>query len=128
VELKSDGPGADVSALRESLPDEGEIADVADVFSLLGDPARLRILVALTNGSLRVRDLATVAGSSESAVSHALRLLRAHRVVSAQRVGRESHYRLADSHVRALLELALDHVGHSVLLHEVGEPHDRPCS
>ncbi|MBI5159992.1 MAG: helix-turn-helix transcriptional regulator [Micrococcales bacterium] len=124
MEQSSAGPAADLATIRRSLPDQEEIVDVADVFSLLGDPARLRILVALTSRPLRVRDLAVVSGSSESAVSHALRLLRAHRVVSAQRIGREAHYRLADSHVRALLELALDHVGHTGLLHGVGVAHD----
>lgn len=112
---------SDLDELRRSLPSDDHVADVADVFALLGDAARLRILVALSAGRRRVRDLAAVTGSSESAVSHALRLLRAHRIVDVRRVGREAHYSLSDSHVRALLELALDHVGHSVLLHEPGE-------
>lgn len=115
----------DVDELREAMPTSGEIDDVADVFSLLGDTARLRILIALAAGRRRVRDLALITGSSESAVSHALRLLRAHRVVDVHRLGREAHYALSDSHVRALLELALDHVGHSTLLHEVGESEAR---
>lgn len=113
-----------VQEIREAMPDENDILDVADVFSLLGDPARLRILVALSQGRMRVRDIAEVAGASESSVSHALRLLRAHRVVEVHRSGREAHYVLADSHVRALLELAMDHVGHSTLLHQVGDDHD----
>lgn len=107
--------------LRDAMPSEHDVFDVADVFSLLGDPARVRILVALTAGRMRVRDIAVVVGASESSVSHALRLLRAHRVVSVRRVGREAHYELADSHVRALLELAMDHIGHSTLIHQVGE-------
>ncbi len=110
---------------REPLPPDSDVEDVADVFSLLGDTARLKILIALRSGSHRVRDLAQAVGSSESSVSHALRLLRAHRVVEVRRLGREAHYALSDSHVRALLELALDHVGHSTLLHEVGESEPR---
>lgn len=112
---------AGVDELRDAMPPEADIADVADVFSLLGDVARLRILIALASGRRRVRDLAQITGSSDSSVSHALRLLRAHRIVNVHRTGREAHYALSDSHVRALLELALDHVGHSSLLHEVGE-------
>ena len=112
---------AGVDELRDAMPPEGDIEDVADVFSLLGDVARLRILIALASGRRRVRDLAQITGSSDSSVSHALRLLRAHRIVDVHRTGREAHYALSDSHVRALLELALDHVGHSSLLHEVGE-------
>lgn len=112
---------ASIEELRDAMPSDGDIDDVADVFSLLGDTARLRILIALASGRRRVRDLSQITGSSESSVSHALRLLRAHRIVDVHRTGREAHYALSDSHVRALLELALDHVGHSTLLHEVGE-------
>ncbi|WP_448230954.1 ArsR/SmtB family transcription factor [Microbacterium lacticum] len=112
-----------VDELRDAMPSDHDVFDVADVFSLLGDPARVKILVALSTGRMRVRDIADVAGASESSVSHALRLLRAHRVVNAHRVGREAHYELADSHVRALLELAMYHVGHSTLIHNIGETH-----
>lgn len=100
-------------ALEDSMPPDTDIAKVADVFSLLGDPGRVRILCALMGGCMRVRDLAVIVHQSESSVSHALRLLRAHQVVAVTRVGREAHYQLADDHVRSLLELALCHAGHS---------------
>lgn len=100
-------------ALESAMPPEHDIAKVADVFSLLGDPGRVRILCALMGGRMRVRDLAVTVHQSESSVSHALRLLRAHQVVAVARVGREAHYQLADAHVRSLLELALCHAGHS---------------
>jgi DNA-binding transcriptional ArsR family regulator len=116
---------AAVGELRDAMPPEADVEDVADVFSLLGDTARLRILIALASGRRRVGDLAVITGASDSSVSHALRLLRAHRIVDVHRTGREAHYALSDSHVRALLELALDHVGHSNLLHEVGESNPR---
>ncbi len=100
-----------------ALPSDADVADVADVFSLLGDPGRVRILSALSSGPLRVRDLADAVGLSESGVSHALRLLRAHRVVSVERAGREAYYALEDDHVRELLSMALDHAGHSSVIH-----------
>jgi len=102
---------------RIVLPSDADVADVADVFSLLGDPGRVRILSALSSGPLRVRDLADAVGLSVSAASHALRLLRAHRVVSVERSGREAHYALEDEHVRGLLAMALDHAGHSSVMH-----------
>jgi DNA-binding transcriptional ArsR family regulator len=113
----------EVTRVANGMPDDRAVTDVADVFSLLGDPGRVRILSALLIGRLRVRDLATVTGLSESAVSHALHLLRAHRVVKVERTGREAHYELDDSHVGALLHLAMDHVGHSVMMHVHG-PND----
>lgn len=91
-----------VAAVRDALPDVGELADM---FGLLADPGRLRLLAGLLEvGELCVCDLAAATGMSESAVSHALRLLRAHRVVQVRRAGRRSYYRLADSHVRLLLD------------------------
>ncbi|MEU7901065.1 metalloregulator ArsR/SmtB family transcription factor [Nonomuraea sp. NPDC049152] len=106
-----------VDAVRERMPAAEDLADTADVFGLLSDPNRLRLLVALLDSELCVCDLAAVTGQSESAASHALRLLRAHRVVAARRAGRMAYYRLADPHVRMLLDLALAHTEHSELVH-----------
>ncbi|MEV0233756.1 metalloregulator ArsR/SmtB family transcription factor [Nonomuraea sp. NPDC050786] len=106
-----------VTAVCERMPSAGDLADTADVFGLLSDPNRLRLLVALLDGELCVCDLAAVTGQSESAVSHALRLLRAHRIVVARRTGRMAYYRLADPHVRMLLDLALAHTEHTEAVH-----------
>ncbi|MDQ1731925.1 MAG: ArsR family transcriptional regulator, lead/cadmium/zinc/bismuth-responsive transcriptional [Pseudonocardiales bacterium] len=100
-----------------AIPDERDIADAADVFGLLADPGRLRLLAALRAGELKVGELAGIIGLSESATSHALRLLRAHRVVEVRRAGRMAYYRLADLHVSQLLDTALAHAGHTELMH-----------
>lgn len=102
-----------VAAVLRDLPDDDQIGDLADVFTLLGDPGRLRLLTSLlVGGELCVSDLALLSGLSESATSHALRLLRAHAVVRARRAGRQMHYSLRDNHVRLLLATALEHVDH----------------
>ncbi|MES9541996.1 metalloregulator ArsR/SmtB family transcription factor [Spirillospora sp. NPDC049024] len=104
---------AKVAAVSASLPDGDTITELAQVFGLLSDPGRLRVITALLEGGeMCVCDIAAACGHSESAVSHALRLLRANRVVRVRRAGRMAYYRLADSHVRLLLDLALTHVGH----------------
>lgn len=102
-----------VATVVASMPADDDIAGLADVFGLLADPGRLRVLVALLEGEMCVCDLAAVARTSESAVSHHLRLLRAHRVVQVRRAGRMAYYRLADAHVRLLLDVALTHIGHA---------------
>ena len=102
-----------VADVRASMPADDQVADLADVFGLLADPGRLRVLVALLEGEMCVCDLAAAAGASESAASHHLRLLRAHRVVQVRRSGRMAYYRLADAHVRVLLDIALTHIGHA---------------
>ncbi|MDT0344507.1 ArsR/SmtB family transcription factor [Streptomyces litchfieldiae] len=106
-----------VHAVRARMPADTELADTADVFGLMSDPGRLRLLVALLEGEMCVCDLAAVTGLSESATSHALRLLRAHRVVAARRAGRMAYYRLADAHVRMLLDLAVAHSEHTEAIH-----------
>jgi DNA-binding transcriptional ArsR family regulator len=102
-----------VATVRASMPADADVSELADIFGLLADAGRLKVLVALLEGEMCVCDLAAVAGASESAVSHHLRLLRAHRVVHVRRAGRMAYYRLADAHVRMLLDVALTHIGHA---------------
>ena len=65
-----------------------------------------------------VCDLAAAAGMSESSASHAVRWLRAHRIVTApRRQGRMAYYQLADGHVRVLLDVALVHTQHTTARH-----------
>jgi DNA-binding transcriptional ArsR family regulator len=106
-----------VARVNARMPAEEDVVDTADVFSLLGDPRRLKLLVALLDGELCVCDLAAVTGMSESATSHALRLLRAHRVVAVRRDGRMAYYRLDDAHVRMLVDLAVAHTDHTDAIH-----------
>ena len=104
---------AAATAAPERLPQPDRIDELAELFGLLSDPRRLRLIASLLDGGERcVSDLAATARMSESAASHALRLLRAHRVVKVRRGGRMAHYSLCDSHVRTLLSVALEHVGH----------------
>jgi len=103
-----------VAAVQRRLPDAATIEELAEVFGLLSDPSRLRLIASLLEGGeLCVCDLAATTGMGESAASHALRLLRAHRVVRVRRDGRMAHYSLCDGHVRLLLDVALEHLGHA---------------
>ncbi len=104
---------ARVEATRARLLDRPEAARLADVFRLLGDPGRVRILYALLEaGELCVCDLAATVGASDTTASHALRLLRTAGVVANRRDGRTVRYRLADAHVRLLLDLSREHQSH----------------
>jgi DNA-binding transcriptional ArsR family regulator len=86
------------------------VAVMADVFGMLADPGRLRLLLALREADERtVSDLQEYSGMSQSAVSHALRLLRAYRVVSVRREGRHGYYSISDDHVRLLVDATLAH-------------------
>lgn len=86
------------------------IQPLADVFKVLGDPTRLRILRVLMNQEVCVRDIADEFGMGQSAVSHQLRILRDARLVQFRRDGKTVYYSLADAHVFTLLDVGLEHV------------------
>lgn len=102
-----------VRHVRSRALPEHDLVQVSAVFKLLGDPTRAKLLYALLEaGELCVCDLAASTGVAETTVSQSLRLLRASQVVTARRDGRLMYYRLADAHVRMLLDLTREHMTH----------------
>ena len=85
------------------------ITRLTEIFRVLGDPTRVRILDALVERERNVGDLATGLGLTQSAVSHQLRLLRGARIVRTRRAGRSVFYALDDQHVLALYQEGLRH-------------------
>jgi ArsR family transcriptional regulator, lead/cadmium/zinc/bismuth-responsive transcriptional repressor len=104
--------GATVAKVRASLPPAALEQLVVATFQTLADATRVRILYALTRQPLCVRDLAVLAGVSESAISHQLRLLRERRLVKRQRDGNLIMYAVDDCHVAALFREAEYHADH----------------
>jgi ArsR family transcriptional regulator len=90
--------------------DDRTVAGLTEIFRVLGDPTRVRILDLLSAADLCVGDLSARLGVSESAVSHQLRLLRNTRIVRTRREGRTIIYALDDRHVLALFRQGLKHV------------------
>ena len=85
---------------------------LADLFSTLSDPTRLRIISVLLEGEMNVGDIAVQLAMTESAVSHQLRGLRHMKLVRARKKGRQVYYALDDDHVTKLYRMGLDHVEH----------------
>jgi ArsR family transcriptional regulator, lead/cadmium/zinc/bismuth-responsive transcriptional repressor len=90
--------------------DSRDVEGLTEIFRVLGDPTRVRILDALSRTELCVGDLANGLGVTESAVSHQLRLLRSARIVRSRREGRMVFYALDDKHVLVLFRQGLRHV------------------
>lgn len=88
--------------------DEG--IQLAELFRLLGEPNRLRLVVACLDGPRSVGELTEDVGVSQSLVSQHLRLLRAGRLLKQTRAGRNVFYELPDCHVRTMLTNMMDHV------------------
>jgi ArsR family transcriptional regulator, lead/cadmium/zinc/bismuth-responsive transcriptional repressor len=83
---------------------------MAEVFAVLADPSRLRVLAVLATQEVCVGDLATLLEMSESAVSHQLRSLRSLRLVAYRKQGRHVFYRLQDHHVLELYQAVAEHI------------------
>ena len=101
---------------RRAVPSDSLLAVVVETFDALADPTRARLLYALHKRSLCVRDLAAVAGVSESAISHQLRFLKDRRLVKSRRQGNVMTYSIDDHHLGALFreaEFHADHVRHN---------------
>jgi ArsR family transcriptional regulator len=97
------------SSLEETLPSEEVTSSSVRLLKGFADGTRLRILCLLRGRELCVHDVVEALGMSQSAVSHQLRVLRDSHLVIHRREGRHVYYRLADSHVREMLENALTH-------------------
>ncbi len=102
-----------VRAVRASMPTPSDIGVTSGLFTALGDPTRLRLMMALATHPLCVCDLAAALGLSQSAVSHQLRVLRQHGLVKSERDGRRVYYDLDDDHVATLMSQALAHGQHT---------------
>jgi len=103
----------ELSRLRKTLMAPRDVTSLADLFKMLGDPTRVRILDTLAQGERCVCDIAELVGMSESAVSHQLRLLRGSRLVRVRRAGRQAFYAFDDHHIIGLLHDARRHVQES---------------
>ena len=95
--------------LAADLSDDKAV-ELAEMFRLLGDPSRLRIVIETLEGPKAVGDIATTLDLSPSLVSHHLRLLRAARLVSPERRGKQIFYRLHDAHIAHVIADMVAHV------------------
>ncbi|MBR4078604.1 MAG: helix-turn-helix transcriptional regulator [Christensenellaceae bacterium] len=99
-----------VDKVRESLPDEELLYDLAELYKVFGDSTRIRILYVLFEAEMCVCDIAQLLNMSMSAISHQLRVLKQSRLVKFRREGKTVFYSLADDHVRSIINQGLEHV------------------
>ncbi|WP_421990698.1 ArsR/SmtB family transcription factor [Roseococcus sp.] len=90
--------------------DEDEVVELAEMFRLMSDPTRLKIILACLDQPVSVGATAEMLSISPSLVSHHLRLLRAARLLQADRRGRQVFYMVGDPHIRSMLTDMVDHV------------------
>ena len=111
-----------VGKARRALGSAPDPERVAELFAILGDPTRVRVLTALRPGELCVTDLAATTGINRTTVSHQLRVLRAHRLVQRRREGKTVFYAIDDDHVDALLDMAASHAAEAMAIARTEQP------
>jgi len=99
-----------VEKTRKEMISERELERLSLIYKVLGDPNRLKMVMALRNVEMCVCDLAAFTGLSESAVSHQLRRLKDLALVKSRREGPIIYYALDDEHVSGLLDVGLEHI------------------
>lgn len=85
---------------------------LAELFKILGDPTRLKIVEILLENEMCVNHIAETMGMGQSAISHQLRVMRQARLVIYRKEGKTAYYSLNDDHVEGLVRMGMDHVSH----------------
>ena len=101
-----------VDKVLSKLPNEDTFNRLADLYKLIGDTTRCRILFALDQDEMCVCDLANVLNMTKSSISHQLAVLRRSGIVKCRRNGKEVYYTLDDDHIVKLFEIGLEHINH----------------
>jgi DNA-binding transcriptional ArsR family regulator len=99
-----------VQLMKEKTLKDDVVYDLAELFKIMGDPTRIKILYALKERELCVCDLSELLDMSASAISHQLRVLRNNKLVKYRKEGRSVYYSLDDDHVMCLFGQGLEHV------------------
>ena len=99
-----------VDKVRPHMPKDPLLHGLSNIFKIMGDTTRLRILWALDQNEMCVCDLAVLLNMTKSAISHQLRLLRDANLVRFHREGKNVFYSLDDNHVKDIFEKAVEHI------------------
>lgn len=99
-----------VSRVKEIMPEEEKLYDLAELFKVFGDTTRVRILCALFESEMCVCDISILLGMTQSAISHQLRVLKSAKLVKNRKEGKVVYYSLDDVHIKHIFEQGLEHI------------------
>lgn len=102
--------GEIVNKVKEKLPKDEVLYDLAELFKVFGDSTRIKILCALFESEMCVCDLSVLLNVSQSAISHQLRVLKSSRLVKFRRSGKIIYYSLDDEHIKHIFDEGLKHI------------------
>jgi DNA-binding transcriptional ArsR family regulator len=99
-----------VNRVKENIPEDEILYDLAELFKVFGDSTRIKILCALFQAEMCVCDIAALLGMNQSAVSHQLKVLKNTRLVKFRKEGKVVYYSLDDEHVKQIFDQGLTHI------------------
>jgi len=102
-----------IDQIKKSMINDEVLYDIADLFKVLGESTRLKILYVLLKSEVCVGELSESLDISQSSVSHQLRILRQNDLVKFRKQGKTVFYSLDDEHVESLLNQSLEHLLHT---------------
>ncbi len=104
-----------VTRVREKMPQEEMLYDLAELFKVFGDSTRTKIIWALFEEEMCVCDIAFLLNMTQSAISHQLRVLKQARLVKPRREGKNIFYSLDDEHIGEILNQGMSHINEQTL-------------
>ena len=99
-----------VEEVKDTLPQEEILYDLAELFKVFGDSTRIKIICSLFESEMCVCDLSALLNISQSAISHQLRVLKSARLVKFRRAGKVIYYSLDDEHIKQIFDAGLHHI------------------
>ena len=96
----------------KNRPDDKELINLSELFKILGDLTRIKIIWTLDNNEMCVCDIANVWNMTKSSISHQLSILKNAGIVRYRKSGKEVYYTLDDEHINKLYEIGLEHIEH----------------
>lgn len=100
----------EMEKLMDDMPVEEQVYELAELFKMLSDPTRVKILYSILDTELSVGEITEVVGSTQSAVSHQLRVLKQARLVKYHKAGKSVIYSVSDEHVATILSMGMEHI------------------
>ncbi|MCX7772553.1 MAG: metalloregulator ArsR/SmtB family transcription factor [Clostridia bacterium] len=99
-----------VQRVREKMPPEDALYDLAELFKVFGDSTRIKIIWALFESEMCVCDIACLLNMTQSAISHQLRVLKSSRLVRNRKAGKVVYYSLNDEHIQEIFRMGMKHM------------------
>lgn len=99
-----------VDEVKNKMPEDGLIYDLAELFKVFADSTRMKIIYALMENELCVCDIAAIVGTTQSAISHQLRILKQAKLVKYRKDGKVVYYSLDDEHISEIVKKGREHI------------------